>query len=238
VIYCCTYCAVSLSSANAATATSPTFLTQRMGDYHPATVSKYTSTHHHVAPKPRFIITGFGRFCGVAQNPTEQLVGWLQQRSHTKAETAAPAADNQQEQHSINRAMPEQPYCISSLDVLEVSADAVDHFMQKQQEAILQQATAASISTGGPQPVVLLHFGVDTKVCDMRRSGVHDRTGLSWAEATRACQATASAGRQSSWAVHTHIPSQACCHLVNAKCPILGQACYHLATARCPYSRA
>jgi hypothetical protein len=127
-------------------------------------VSRHTSTHHHVAPKPRFIITGFGRFCGVAQNPTEQLVGWLQKRScHTKAGTA-PAPDNQQEEHSVNESLLEKPYCISSLDVLEVSADAVDQFMQKQQEAILQQATAASSSAEGPQPVVLLHFGVDTQV--------------------------------------------------------------------------
>lgn len=143
-----------------------------MGDYHPATVSKHTSTQHHVTPKPRFIITGFGRFCGVAQNPTEQLVGWLQQRScHTKAATAAPTPEFQQHQQPVSRSTPEQPYCISSLDVLEVSADAVDQFMQKQQEAILQQAAAASSSAEGPQPVVLLHFGVDTQVGDRPSSG-------------------------------------------------------------------
>jgi hypothetical protein len=49
------------------------------------------------------------------------------------------------------------------LDVLEVSADAVDAFMQKQQHAILQAASSGT-GTEGPQPVVLLHFGVDTQV--------------------------------------------------------------------------
>lgn len=108
---------------------------------------KATAAQQHITPKPRFIITGFGRFCGVAQNPTEQLVAWL---SGCNTATAA----QQQEQ---------QPYCISSLDVLEVSADAVDAFMQKQQHAILEAASSGT-GTEGPQPVVLLHFGVDTQV--------------------------------------------------------------------------
>lgn len=110
---------------------------------------KATATQQHITPKPRFIVTGFGRFCGVAQNPTEQLVTWLAEKGCNTAATA-----QEQEQ---------QPYCISSLDVLEVSADAVDAFMQKQQHAILQAASSGT-GTEGPQPVVLLHFGVDTQV--------------------------------------------------------------------------
>lgn len=125
-----------------------------MGDTHAAALPKHTSTQQHVAPKPKFIITGFGRFCGVAQNPTEQLVNWLQQRScQTTTAAAAPAGKEEQ-----------QPYCISSLDVLEVSADAVDAFMQKQQQLLIQHASQPPSSLDGPQPVVLLHFGVDTQV--------------------------------------------------------------------------
>lgn len=149
--------------ASIATGSSATFLRHSMGDYHPATLTKHTATQHHVTPKPRFIITGFGRFCGVSANPTEQLVNWLAQTSCQTPAPAATTAEPQQELQSISPAASELPYCISSLDVLEVSADAVDRFMQKQQQVILQH-TAASSSAEGPQPVVLLHFGVDTQV--------------------------------------------------------------------------
>jgi hypothetical protein len=127
-----------------------------MGDTHPAVPGpKATATQQHVTPKPRFIITGFGRFCGVAQNPTEQLVTWLRQNACLASGSSNKATTAQQQE--------QQPYCISSLDVLEVSADAVDAFMQKQQHAILQAASSGT-GTEGPQPVVLLHFGVDTQV--------------------------------------------------------------------------
>lgn len=125
------------------------------------------------APKPKFIITGFGRFCGVAKNPTEQLVNWLQQRTcHTK--TVA-TADTQQDP-AISTAPGEEQahYCVSSLDVLEVSADAVDQFMEQQQKKLLQQAADSS---EGPQPVVLLHFGVDTQVSSRQGSNRQQTDG-------------------------------------------------------------
>lgn len=134
-----------------------------MGDTHPAALSNHTSTQQHAATKPRFIITGFGRFCGVAQNPTEQLVNWLQSKG---CHTAAGQHDSQQH------------YCISSLDVLEVSADAVDSFMQKQQEMLVQQHASAPANGEGPQPVVLLHFGVDTQVRVAQRAA--GGLGLAW----------------------------------------------------------
>jgi hypothetical protein len=142
-----------------------------MGDIHSPVPTKHVPSQHHKAPKPRFIITGFGKFCGVASNPTEQLVSWLQQRHcHTTA-AASPTVQTALGQHETqhtDKTEPFQVYCISSLDVLEVSAGAVDSFMQKQQQALLQQAAAVASSAEGPQPVVLLHFGVDTQVCASR----------------------------------------------------------------------
>lgn len=139
-----------------------------MGDVQAGALEKHTSTQQHVAPKPKFIITGFGRFCGVANNPTEQLVTWLQQRS---CHTTAQAGQGEQ-----------QPYCISSLDVLEVSADAVDAFMQQQQEVLIKHASLQpSPSVDGPQPVVLLHFGVDTQV------GVGQAVVLAWCPSWHMC---------------------------------------------------
>jgi hypothetical protein len=142
-----------------------------MGDIHSPVATKHVATQHHKASQPRFVITGFGKFCGVASNPTEQLVCWLQQRHcHTKA-AASPAVQTALAHHETqhtDKPDPGQAYCISSLDVLEVSADAVDSFMHKQQQALLQQAAAVASSAEGPQPVVLLHFGVDTQVCASR----------------------------------------------------------------------
>jgi hypothetical protein len=100
-------------------------------------------------PPPRFIITGFGEFCGVTHNPTQALVEWLRD--------AAP--------HHHQRSSSTAQYSVDSLTVLNVSAAAVDRFMQKQQGLLLQQASAES---GDPRPLVMLHLGVDTQV---RRAG-------------------------------------------------------------------
>lgn len=177
-----------------------------MGDTHPAVPGpKATATQQHITPKPRFIITGFGRFCGVAQNPTQQLVTWLAENGCQSSTNKAPAVQQKEQ----------QPYCISSLDVLEVSADAVDAFMQKQQHAILQAASSGT-GTEGPQPVVLLHFGVDTQV---RRScllwqGLSTRVTHVWSAQAVACT------RLCAWlcssAAWVCLPAITCCMLESA----------------------
>jgi len=120
----------------------------------------------------------------VAKNPTEQLVNWLQQRTcHTKA---VAIAETQQEPAIGTAPGQEQAhYCVSSLDVLEVSADAVDQFMEQQQQKLLEQAADSS---EGPQPVVLLHFGVDTQVSSRQgRNRQQNRT--TWVKSLLLCKA-------------------------------------------------
>jgi hypothetical protein len=156
---------------------------------------------HTPTATPKFVLTGFGEFCGVAHNPTQALVTWLQTRQqsqHGAPRAAAPhaalpgTAANAQQQHASSApGQAAADYSLQSLHVLEVSARAVDAFMRQQQAALLQQAVDSSAGGRGLQPVVMLHLGVDTQVRVCCVWGVGGACGLRMSAAcvsVRACE--------------------------------------------------
>jgi hypothetical protein len=94
------------------------------------------------------------------------LVNWLEEQQLQPSRTAlAHGSDGP-------APLPPAAYSIQSCKVLEVSAAAVDAFLQQQQELLLQTAD----DTIG-QPLVLLHLGVDTQVasCELICTAVNIR---------------------------------------------------------------
>jgi hypothetical protein len=114
----------------------------------------------------QLVITGFGSFHGVASNPTQRLVGWLQEQygcaaaAHGAAQSAPPP-----------RAL--RSGHIHSCTVLKVSARAVGEYLTRQLEELKAAGAAACARAAGapgaaaacaPTVVLLLHFGVDVHV--------------------------------------------------------------------------
>jgi hypothetical protein len=129
------------------------------------------------------VVTGFGSFNGVAANPTQRIVGWLQQRYCVGSGDSAahPAA------RSLRHGR------IHSCTILKVSARAVNAYLIQQLEELKQRGLAACASSRGPeaacsQPtvVLLLHFGVDVQVRPYlarparSRDGISRALGLRW----------------------------------------------------------
>jgi hypothetical protein len=115
------------------------------------------------------IITGFGPFDKVTSNPTERLVTWLRQQTDpASAPDASVATATATPLRRLRHAR------IASCTVLTVSARAVTEYLGQQLDELLRRgeaARAARAAAGGGgrvrgAPVVLLlHFGVDIKVC-------------------------------------------------------------------------
>jgi len=118
------------------------------------------------------IISGFGSFNGVPNNPTQRIVSWLQQQ-YGVAAAPAPWA----EASAAASAVSPPPRTlrhgrIHSCTILKVSARAVNTYLVQQLEDLKQRSLAACSAgasrdgacCGQPSVVLLLHFGADIHV--------------------------------------------------------------------------
>jgi len=116
------------------------------------------------------IVTGFGSFHGVPSNPTQRIVGWLQQQYVGDGPVAAAGVSGN---GGAGRSHPPAPRAlrlaqVHSCTILKVSARAVNTYLTKQLEDLKQRGLVACAEGTGschqPTVVLLLHFGVDVHV--------------------------------------------------------------------------
>ncbi len=107
-------------------------------------------------PPVTFVVTAFGSFCGVDENPTERLVDWVK-REHAGA---ADGEGAQQDHH-------QHAYSIHSTSVIKVAAEDADSWISN---AVKEVCSSCSSSNGLPDEgaaapghhhVVFLHLGVN-----------------------------------------------------------------------------
>jgi hypothetical protein len=123
-------------------------------------------------PPVHVVITGFGSFHGVASNPTQRLVGWLQQQyAHGGAVCPAQRAESASGARGARTPPPRalRRGAIHSCTVLKVSARAVGAYLTQQLDELKARGAAACAARApgaacGPTVILLLHFGVDVHV--------------------------------------------------------------------------